>query len=114
MSENSPNPNPSPQPAGSQSQDTLKRELQPPPKPNGNGRLQSPAFLWMAGIGLTVLLYFGIGYLISSYTSETTDDAFIAGHIVSIAPRISGQVAAVHVLDNEFVHSNQLLVELDP
>lgn len=63
---------------------------------------------------LAVLLFFGIGYLVDSYTSENTDDAFIAGHIVSIAPRISGQVTAVHVLDNELVHSNELLVELDP
>jgi membrane fusion protein (multidrug efflux system) len=52
--------------------------------------------------------------LIRAYTSETTDDAFITGHIVSIAPRVAGQVSAVYVLDNEFVHSNQLLVELDP
>jgi len=63
---------------------------------------------------LAVLLFFGLNYLVSSYTSESTDDAFVAGHIISIAPRISGQVSAVHVLDNEFVHSNQLLVELDP
>src|ERR1019366_6405069 len=47
-------------------------------------------------------------------THESTDDAFIAGHIVSIAPRISGQVAAVHILDNQLVHSNELLVEIDP
>jgi membrane fusion protein (multidrug efflux system) len=89
---------------------------QPPaaPKANGNGILRSPAFPWIAGVLLAVLLFFGIGYIISSYTSESTDDAFIAGHIVSIAPRISGQVSAVHVLDNELVHSNELLVELDP
>ena len=47
-------------------------------------------------------------------THESTDDAFIAGHIVSIAPRIAGQVSAVYVLDNQMVHSNDLLVEIDP
>jgi multidrug resistance efflux pump len=47
-------------------------------------------------------------------THESTDDAFIAGHIVSIAPRIDGQVSAVHVLDNQMVRSNDLLVEIDP
>ena len=113
MSENSPNPSPSPPPAnpGAQPQPALPS---PPQKANGNGTLQSPKFLWAAGIGLAVLFYFGIGYVVSSYTSETTDDAFITGHIVSIAPRISGQVAAVHVLDNEFVTNGELLVELDP
>jgi membrane fusion protein (multidrug efflux system) len=63
---------------------------------------------------LAGLLFFGLDYLASTYTSESTDDAFIAGHIVSIAPRISGQVSAVHVLDNEFVTNGELLVEIDP
>jgi membrane fusion protein (multidrug efflux system) len=101
------------QPAQSQQQ-SQTQQPSAAPKSNGNGVLRSPAFVWIAGAILAVLLFFGIGYLISSYTSENTDDAFITGHIVSIAPRISGQVSAVHVLDNEYVHSNELLVELDP
>ncbi len=52
--------------------------------------------------------------LIDTLTHESTDDAFIAGHLVSIAPRIDGQVSAVHVLDNQMVRSNDLLVEIDP
>jgi membrane fusion protein, multidrug efflux system len=76
--------------------------------------LHSLAFVWIAGVVLAVLIFFGLGYIVSSYTSEDTDDAFITGHIVSIAPRISGQVSAVHVLDNEFVTNGELLVEIDP
>jgi membrane fusion protein (multidrug efflux system) len=89
----------------------------PPPPPAGHTRLkkfQSPLFLWPATVALAVLLYFGLGLLVDVFTQESTDDAFIAGHVVSIAPRIAGQVTAVHVLDNEFVHSNEPLVELDP
>ena len=63
---------------------------------------------------LAVLLYFGLDYFFDALTHESTDDAFIAGHVVSIAPRIAGQVSAVHVLDNQMVHSNELLVEIDP
>src|ERR1017187_5106109 len=70
--------------------------------------------VWPAAIVLAGLLYFGITYLVGVFTHESTDDAFIAGHIVSIAPRIAGQVVAVHVLDNQMVHSNDLLVEIDP
>jgi membrane fusion protein (multidrug efflux system) len=70
--------------------------------------------VWPAAVALAVLLYFGIAYLVEVFTHESTDDAFIAGHIVSIAPRISGQVVAVHVLDNQVVRSNDLLVEIDP
>jgi len=90
----------------------------PPTAPKGNGaklaRLNSPLFLWPATAALVVLLYFALSYLNGFLTHESTDDAFVEGHVVSIAPRISGQVLAVPVLDNQFVHSNDLLVEIDP
>ena len=70
--------------------------------------------LWPATAALAVLLYFGIAHLGEVFTHESTDDAFIAGQVVSIAPRIAGQVARVHVLDNQLVRSNALLVEIDP
>jgi membrane fusion protein (multidrug efflux system) len=71
-------------------------------------------FVWPAAAALAVLLYFGVAYVVDIFTHESTDDAFIAGHIVSVAPRISGQVATVQVLDNQMVRSNELLVEIDP
>jgi len=77
-------------------------------------KLNSPGFVWPATGALAVLLFFGLDYLVNALTHESTDDAFIAAHVVSIAPRIAGQVSAVHVLDNEMVHSNELLVEIDP
>jgi membrane fusion protein (multidrug efflux system) len=70
--------------------------------------------VWPAAVVLAVLLYFGLAYLVEIFKHESTDDAFIAGHIVSIAPRISGQVTAVYVLDNQLVPSNAPLVEIDP
>ena len=93
-------------------------ENKPAAAPVVNGaklaKLNSPWFIWPATIALAVLLFFGLGYFFYVLTHESTDDAFIAAHVVSIAPRISGQVAAVHVLDNEMVRSNELLVEIDP
>jgi len=86
----------------------------PPAKDGGSSKFSSPKLVWPAAIVLAVLLYFGISYLLDVFTHESTDDAFIAGHITSLAPRISGQVIAVHVLDNQLVHSNDLLVEIDP
>jgi membrane fusion protein (multidrug efflux system) len=82
----------------------------------GQGRslFHSPAFVGPAALGLAVLLYFIIAYVADLFTHESTDDAFIAGHIVSVAPRVSGQVAAVYVVDNQMVRSNDLLVEIDP
>ena len=86
------------------------------PKQNGGklARLNSPWLVWPATAALGVLLFFALSYLNGYLTHESTDDAFVEGHVVSIAPRISGQVLAVHVLDNQFVHSNDLLVEIDP
>jgi membrane fusion protein (multidrug efflux system) len=91
-----------------------------PPRPikNGTGKqftkLNSPWFIWPVTGVLAVLLFFGLDYLITAFTHESTDDAFIAAHVVSIAPRVAGQVSTIHVLDNEMVRSNDLLVEIDP
>ena len=93
-------------------------ESKPVPAPVANGaklaKLNSPWFIWSATGVLAVLLFFGLDYLITAFTHESTDDAFIAAHVVSIAPRVAGQVSTVHVLDNEMVRSNDLLVEIDP
>ena len=90
----------------------------PPPASRGNGaklgRLNSPWLIWPATIVFAVLLYFALSYLNDFLTHESTDDAFIEGHVVTIAPRIAGQVRAVPVVDNQLVHSNDLLVEIDP
>ena len=72
---------------------------------------------WLVVAGallVAVAGYFGLKYLGDAFTHETTDDAFIAGHVVSVAPRIAGQVISVAVVDNQLVHSNDLLVEIDP
>ena len=60
----------------------------------------------------------GIGYggivMFHSFTHETTDDAFVDVHTVSVAPKIAGQVAVVHVDDNQLVKQGDVLVEIDP
>ena len=53
-------------------------------------------------------------WLIESITHESTDDAFVDAHVVTVAPKVAGIVKAVHVRDNQFVHKGDLLVEIDP
>ena len=69
-------------------------------------------------IAAAALAIVGIGYgsfmLFHSFTHETTDDAFIDVHTVSVAPRIAGLVAVVHVYDNQLVKMGDVLVEIDP
>jgi len=55
----------------------------------------------------------GLYFWYSSYY-ESTDDAFIDGHPVTIGPRVSGQVFYVQVTDNQPVEEGDLLVEIDP
>src|SRR4029077_18953597 len=60
----------------------------------------------------------GIGYgafaMFHSFTHESTDDAFIDVHFVSVAPKIAGRVAVVQVDDNQLVKKGDVLVEIDP
>jgi len=45
---------------------------------------------------------------------ETTDDAFVDGHLVFLSPRVPGQVLEVLVDENTPVKAGQVLVRLDP
>ena len=51
--------------------------------------------------------------LTSSTDQIWTDDAYVTAHVATIAPRISGQVAAVAVEDNRLVRAGALLLTLD-
>lgn len=44
---------------------------------------------------------------------ESTDDAFIDGHISALAAQISGRVTQVLVADNQHVQAGELLIQLD-
>ena len=69
-------------------------------------------------VAAAALALVGIGYgafaMFHSFTHETTDDAFIDVHFVSVAPKIAGRVAVVHVDDNQLVKKGDALVEIDP
>jgi membrane fusion protein, multidrug efflux system len=56
----------------------------------------------------------GATVLFHSMTHETTDDAFIDAHFVSVAPKVAGRVAVVNVDDNQLVKKGDVLVEIDP
>ncbi|MBZ5604644.1 MAG: HlyD family secretion protein [Acidobacteriia bacterium] len=64
----------------------------------------------VALVAAVIAAIFLLRYL-NSY--ESTDDAFIEGHLNPITPRIGGTVIGVHVENNQFVKAGQVLVELD-
>lgn len=61
-----------------------------------------------------VAVALGLPYYLHSLSHESTDDAFIEGHIITISPRVSGHTAGVYVVDNQWVKAGQRLIELDP
>jgi membrane fusion protein (multidrug efflux system) len=72
-----------------------------------------PAFLIGAIIVILVVAIFGIRYWLYARSHETTDDAFVDGHIIQVSPKASGYVARVYVTDNQQVKAGDLLAELD-
>jgi membrane fusion protein (multidrug efflux system) len=60
------------------------------------------------------LLFLGLRYLAEGLTHESTDDAFLDGDVISIAPKVPGQVKKVPVKSNQTVKAGDLLVEIDP
>lgn len=51
---------------------------------------------------------------LNSIFYKSTDDAFVEGHIITVAPRISGPVIKLNVEDNQIVKKGDLLLEIDP
>jgi len=93
-----------------------------PPKQNDTEKRQpgKPSF-WkrlpvviIGTIAIGALLIWGGGKLANSFSHQGTDDAFLATDIVSIAPKVSGQVTKVFVNDNQMVKAGEPLVEIDP
>jgi len=71
-------------------------------------RLAALILLFVLLAAGAVAVYLHYQYRVSS------DDANVDGHITAIAPKISGNVVEVAVLDNQAVRAGQLLVRVDP
>ena len=72
-----------------------------------------PAFLIGAALILLLAILFGVRYWVYARSHETTDDAFIDGHIIQVSPKVSGNVVKVYVSDNQTVNAGDLLAEID-
>jgi membrane fusion protein (multidrug efflux system) len=77
-------------------------------------RASNPGFRIAVVIAAIVLLV--VGFFIYRYVTsyESTDDAQVDGHIISISSRVSGHVAKLNVQDNQYVQAGAVLIEIDP
>jgi membrane fusion protein, multidrug efflux system len=86
----------------------------PPAEPSTKSRNRKRGFLLLGGVVLLGALGYG-GYAeFLAGGSETTDDAYVAGDVVSITAREAGTVIALHADNTESVKRGQPLLELDP
>ena len=58
-------------------------------------------------------IYFGIPAIVRYFRFESTDDAFINGHVTYISSRVAGRVTAVLVENNQYVEAGQVLARID-
>jgi|HubBroStandDraft_1064217.scaffolds.fasta_scaffold12580_2 membrane fusion protein (multidrug efflux system) len=74
-------------------------------------RARTPALLaaiTLAAAGVSASVY------VAHAGRESTDDAQVEGHVITISTRIAGQVLRLHVEDNQVVNAGDVLLELDP
>jgi len=74
---------------------------------------QRRSVIIIAAVVLVLGTIFGVRYWLYSRSHESTDDAFIDGHIIQVSPKASGYVAKIYVTDNQQVKEGDLIAELD-
>jgi membrane fusion protein (multidrug efflux system) len=70
---------------------------------------RAAAFLLLLAGGVA----YGAHALRATWGTESTDDAFVEGHLVYVSPRVSGQVLEVLVDENQEVAAGAPLVRID-
>ncbi len=75
---------------------------------------KKPLWPWLVGgLVLLVIIVVVVWIVLAPHPLQRTDDAYATAHYATIAPRISGQITAVAVNDNQRVSAGQLLVVID-
>src|SRR4051812_5128395 len=72
---------------------------------------------WFAILGVVVLIgavAYGVYWLLYSRYFESTDDAYVAGNVVTITSKENATVLVLHADNTQSVKHGQLLVEMGP
>ena len=81
-----------------------RQSVSPPPdhRPSRRRRLLIGA---LGALVLAAVCIFGVPWILASFNTVSTDDAYVNGHVTFVAPRVAGQISRVLV--------DELLAELD-
>jgi len=71
-------------------------------------------FMILGGVVLVAALVYGVYWLLYSRYFESTDDAYVAGNVVTITSKENATVLALHADNTQTVKQGQLLIEMDP
>ena len=78
---------------------------------NGNKKRLKRRYI---GIAIAIIAIIAGGYMFwdaSHY--QSTDDAYVESHMVQIAPKVSGQIADIYIIDNQYVQEGDLVAIID-
>jgi membrane fusion protein (multidrug efflux system) len=85
-----------------------------PSAPRADGHpLRKLLLIGASVFALAGAAYFGWGYWTVGRFQVSTDDAYVKADSTTIAPKVSGYIAAVLVGDNESVKAGQVLAKID-
>jgi len=79
-----------------------------------NAERRRKGFVLFGIIIVIAALVYGVWWWLAGRTIETTDDAYVAGNIVSVTSRENATVIALYADNTQAVHRGQLLIEMDP
>ena len=77
-------------------------------------RRRKKALLSVAAVVGVIALVWGAYEVFVGSRYESTENAYVQGHLVQITPQLGGTVTAIYADDTDFVKAGQALVKLDP
>ncbi len=85
----------------------------PAPAPTANPVRRKRLLVLLTAICLLAGAAWAAYWTLHGQYHQTTDDAYVAGHVVQVTAQIAGTVATVAAVDTEFVRAGSQLVKLD-
>ena len=76
-------------------------------KENGKAGMKKWVVRILAFLVIAAGLAYGAVLFVHSLSHESTDNAYVAGMIVPVAPEVRGRVVNVYVADNQYVEAGQ-------
>lgn len=84
-----------------------------PEVPPASKSYRRPVKLALIAVVILIVVAVGIHYYLYARAHESTDDAFISGHVTATSPKVANYASRILIDDNSHVKKGDLLVELD-